>query len=224
MRLFLIRHGESESNAHWDKVVKGSQLNAHLTLKGADEARKMADWMAAKIPQIDALYTSSLHRTIETAEPLAKHYQIKPVVDHRLREGGYNYKSGDPIEDELLPLRKLVNFHKDPFTPFAEQPPGVESFNDLRTRVGNFISDLIENHQDQTVIVVMHGWVLNVFLDHVFNVGSYRSAYIIAENTSITYLEYLPQNRIGPWWVYFVAQTPHLDVLPNGLVTVKVVA
>ncbi len=88
MRLFLIRHGESESNAHWDKVVKGSQLNAHLTLKGADEARKMADWMAVKIPQIDALYTSSLHRTIETAEPLAKHYKIEPVVDHRLREGG----------------------------------------------------------------------------------------------------------------------------------------
>ena len=219
MRLLLIRHGESESNAHWDEIVQSAQLNAHLTETGREQAQKLANWMLAKVPKIDALYTSSLHRTIETAVPLEAVYQIKPIVDHRIREGGYSYDTGAPIEDDLLPIHKLVNFHADPFSPFASIPPGVESYNDLRTRVGHFITDLVGKHAQQTVVVVLHGWVLNAFLDHVFNVGSYRSAHLFAENTSITFLEYVHPYRMGPWRVYFVAQTPHLDVFPNGLDT-----
>jgi len=217
MRLFLIRHGESETNAHWDQVVESAQLNSHLTALGRDQVEKLTAWMAKKVPAVDAVYTSSLKRTIETAAPLVDHYQVDPVIDDRIREGGYSYRSGEPIEDDLLPIHKLVNFHADPFAPFAAQPQGVESYSDLRTRVGNFLSQLVEEHLNHTVVVVMHGWVLNAFLDHIFNVSSYRSVYVYAENTSITYLEYVHPNRIGPWHLHFVAQTPHLDVFPDGL-------
>lgn len=216
MRLFLIRHGESETNAHWDQVEESAQLNSRLTERGLDQAQKLAGWLIKKVPKVDAIYTSSLKRTIETAAPLVDYYQIDPVIDDRIREGGYSYSSGEPIEDDLLPIHKLVNFHADPFTPFASQPPGVESFNDLRTRVGYFLTHLIETHRNQTVIVVTHGWVLNAFLDHIFNVGTYRSVDIFAHNSSITYLEYVHPYRMGPWRLYFVAQTPHLDVFPDG--------
>lgn len=216
MRLFLIRHGESETNANWDQVVESAQLNSQLTKLGQDQAQKLADWMIKKLPAVDAIYTSSLKRTIETAAPLVAHYQIDPIIDDRIREGGYSFSSGKPIEDEMLPIHKLVNFHADPFTPFASQPPGVESFNDLRTRVGYFLTHLIETHRKQTVIVVTHGWVLNAFLDHIFNVGTYRSVDIFAHNSSITYLEYVHPYRMGPWRLYFVAHTPHLDVFPDG--------
>jgi broad specificity phosphatase PhoE len=221
MRLFLIRHGESESNAHWEQMVEGSQLNSRLTEKGQDQVLRLADWMANKVPEVDAIYTSSLHRTIETAAPLEAHYQLKAIIDHRIREGGYCYNSGAPIEDDLLPIKKLVNFHADPFAPFAPHPAGVESYNDLRTRVGNFIQELVEKHTKQSVIVVLHGWVLNAFLDHVFNVGSHRSVYIFAENTSVTYLEHVHPNRIGPWRAYFVAQTSHLEDLSDGLKSIQ---
>jgi probable phosphoglycerate mutase len=173
--------------------------------------------MFAKVPEIDAIYTSSLVRAMETAAPLEKLYRIDVVADHRLREGGYCYSTGEPIEDELLPIKKVVNFHADPFTPFASYPAGVECFNDVRTRVGSFICYLIEKHRNQTVVVINHGWVLNAFLDHVFNVGSYRSVDIYAENTSISYLEYVHPYRMGPWRVYFIAQTPHLEVFADGL-------
>jgi len=224
MRLFLIRHGESETNAHWDQVVESAQLNSHLTALGQEQAQKLADWMVKKVPEVDAIYTSSLVRTIETAAPLVNHYQLQPVVDDRIREGGYSYGSGDPIEDDLLPIHKLVNFHADPFSPFAAEPVGVESYNDLRTRTGNFLAHLVDAHPGQTVIVVTHGWVLNALLDHIFNVGSYRSVYVYAENTSITYLENVHPYRMGPWRVYFVAQTPHLDVFPGGLKPIEVEA
>ena len=213
MRVLIIRHGESESNANRDQIVEGSQMNARLTETGRAQAQKLADWLKEQLPTIDGLSTSSLHRTIETAAPLVEYSQVKMVVDHRLREGGYCYSAGDPIEDELLPIQKVVNFHRDPFTPFAPEPSGVESYNDLRTRVGWFIVDLIEKHVDQTVVVITHGWVINAFLDHVFNVGSYRSADFWAQNTSITFLEYIYPHRMGPWKVHFVANTPHLNTV-----------
>jgi broad specificity phosphatase PhoE len=78
--------------------------------------------------------------------------------------------------------------------------------------------DLIDNYQNQTVIVVTHGWVLNALLDHIFNVGQYRQAYINAENTSVTYLEYVTNPDWSQWQVHFIGQTPHMDVFPDGLV------
>lgn len=216
MRLFLVRHGQSVTNVRWDNIEHNREMNAHLTELGRFQAEKLATWLREKVPQTDALYASSLHRTRETVKPMEAAYGIPAVLDHRIREGGYCYNTGAPIEDDLLPIRKNAQFHVNPFVPLAPIPEGVESYNDLRTRTGNFLMELAENHFNQTVIVVTHGWTLNAFMDHVFNVGMFRNAYINAENTSITYVEYLKSSRREPWRVHFVAQTPHLEVFPDG--------
>ncbi|MCB2179649.1 histidine phosphatase family protein [bacterium] len=216
MRLFLVRHGQSETNVRWDNITENRQMNARLTETGRYQAQKLAEWMKRKIPQADALYASSLYRTRETVEPMETAYGMTAKIDHRIREGGYCYNTGAPIEDDLLPIKKNANFHADPYIPYAFSPEGVESYNDLRTRTGKFLLQLIENHLNQTVIVVTHGWTLNAFMDHVFNVGMFRNAYINAENTSITYVEYLRPYQREPWRVHFIAQTPHLEVFPDG--------
>lgn len=221
MRLFLVRHGQSVTNVRWDNITENRQMNAHLTDFGRFQAEKLAEWMVAKVPKVDALYASSLHRTRETVLPMEKVYGVTAQIDHRIREGGYCYNTGAPIEDDLLPIKKQANFHADPYIPFAMVPEGVESYNDLRTRTGYFLLELTQNHLNQTVIVVTHGWTLNGFLDHVFNVGLFRNAYLNAENTSITYMEYLQPNHREPWRVHFIAQTPHMEVFPDGLVVTE---
>lgn len=218
MRLFLIRHGQSETNVRWDNITENHQMNAHLTELGRFQAEKLAEWMYTKVPEVDALFASSLHRTRETALPLEKVYGIPAQIDHRIREGGYSYNNGIPIEDDLLPIKKVANFHVNPFRPLAPEPAGVESFHDLRTRTGSFLMDLVQDYLNKTVLVVTHGWTLNALLDHVFNVGQYRQAYINAENTSVTYVEYVTHSHWEPWQVHFIAQTPHMEVFPDGLV------
>ena len=217
MRLFLIRHGESETNINWDNIVENRELNSRLTENGQAQASKLAEWMKAKVPHVDQIYTSSLQRTRETTSHFEARYGITAIVDHRIREGGYSYTTGAPIEDDLLPIQKTANFHENPFVPFAKDPDYVESFNDLRTRVGVFMAELKEKHQDENIIVVLHGWTLNAFIDLIFNVGLYRLAYVYAVNTSLTYVEYRPEDRMGPWRVHFIAQTPHLEVSLYGL-------
>lgn len=210
MHLFLIRHGESWSNVYWREIEHNHQLNSHLTKDGVEQAEKLAVWMKSAVPKLDHLYTSTLHRTLETAAPLEAAYNLPAVRDHRLREGGYCYASGDPIPDELLPIRKRVDFHAEPFTPFEGEPPGVESFNDLRNRVGLFLTEIIAKHQGEAVAVVTHGWTLNAFIDVIFNIGAYRSVLLDFENTSISWFEYRPEDVKGPWRMHFLARTPHL--------------
>ena len=217
MRLFLIRHGQSETNVRWDNIVEGRQLNSHLTEVGQEQARKLADWLHTKVPFVDAIYASSLHRARETAVPLEAVYITKAVPDDRIREGGYNYNTGEPIEDDLLPIQKNANFHTHPYRPLAKAPDGVESYNDLRTRTGQFLTEMIEKHLNQTVLAIIHGWTMNAFIDSIFNIGLYRSAYVNIDNTAITYVEYVTGTEFENWRVHFVGQTPHLDVFPGGL-------
>ena len=210
MHLFLIRHGESWTNVHWREIEHNHQLNAHLTETGLEQAEKLADWMKSAVPSMDCLYTSTLHRTLETAAPLEAAYNFTAVPDDRLREGGYCFASGEPIPDEILPMHKRIDFHAEPFTPFEGEPPGVESFNDLRNRVGHFLTETIARHQGETVAVVTHGWTLNAFSDVIFNIGAYRSVLLDFENTSVSWFEYRPEETRGPWRMHFLARTPHL--------------
>jgi broad specificity phosphatase PhoE len=217
MRLFLIRHGQSETNVRWDNIVEGRQMNSHLTEVGQEQAGKLAEWLYDKVPLVDAIYASTLHRAQETAVPLEETFMVKKVLDDRIREGGYNYNTGGPIEDDLLPIHKHANFHQYPDRPLAEVPDGVEAYNDLRTRTGQFLSEMIDKHYSQTVIAITHGWTMNAIIDHIFNIGLYRSAYVNVDNTAITYVEYVTGTEFENWRVHFVGQTPHLEVFPGGL-------
>ena len=217
MHLFLIRHGESWTNVHWREIEHNYQLNSHLTEDGKLQASKMATWMQSTIPELKAIYTSTLHRTLETAAPLEVAYGLTAIRDHRLREGGYCYASGEPIPDELLPIYKRVDFHQNPFTPFEMEPTGVESFDHLRSRIGHFLTDLKQNHIGDTVAAITHGWTMNAFIDVIFNIPQYRSVLVDIENTAISWFEFDPKREKGPWRLHFLGHTPHLDIPHRSL-------
>ncbi len=217
MRLFLIRHGQSHANARRDLVVKPAQMNAALNATGKAQAQAMANWMVAKVPNPDILFTSSLNRTRQTAAFLEAGYGIDAIADHRLREGGYCYQDGTPIPDELLPMKKEIDFHLDPYLPYAPEPVGVEAYMDVRRRVADFLEEQLAARAGKTVVVVMHGWVLNAFVDVIMNIPPHRRCFIFSDYTAISYFEFVGAQRFGPWRVHFIAQTPHLEVFAEGL-------
>ena len=87
----------------------------------------------------------------------------------------------------------------------------------VRTRTGKFLTEMVDKHLNQMVIAITHGWTMNAFIDSIFNIGLYRSAYVNVDNTAITYVEYVTGTEFENWRVHFVGQTPHLDVFPGGL-------
>jgi probable phosphoglycerate mutase len=216
MRLFLVRHGESHSNANWDQVKKPADLNSALTENGIDQAEKLADWVKANYGSIDLVYASSLRRAEQTARPIAEAYGLEVHIDHRLREGGYNFADGTPIPDDLLPMDKSVDFHMSPNAPFDPSVENCESYTQLKQRVGEFLDELLDNHLGESIVVSSHGWTINAFFDVIINACSLRQCFISVENTAISFLEFKPDHRLGPWYAHYLAQRPHLSLNPEG--------
>lgn len=221
MRLFIVRHGESQSNAHWEGVKKPADLNSKLTKLGEIQAAKLADWMQTKIKKIDLIYASSLTRAEQTARPIAEAYGRTITRDHRLREGGYNYSDGRPFPDDLLPMDKMIDWHAQPYEPFDPSVEGCESYADLKERVANFLDEIIETQLDKTIVVVTHGWTMNAFFDVIFNNCVFRQCYFPNDNTAISFFEYNPDWKLGPWYAHFLAHTPHLEFYPDGILFEK---
>ena len=83
MHLFLIRHGQSHINlAEWES----GNTDEGLTDLGKRQAVALAKWLPQCEPNIDVIFTSTMRRALETAEPLATAYGQKPSYDDRLRD------------------------------------------------------------------------------------------------------------------------------------------
>lgn len=77
MRVYVIRHGESETNLN--KKWTG-WLDVHLTDKGKDDAKKAGDFL--KNIAFEKIYASDLSRAVETAETAIPNccYETSPLL------------------------------------------------------------------------------------------------------------------------------------------------
>ena len=83
--IFLVRHGES-APARGDapfELVDG-QADPDLAPEGRDHAQRVGERLAGE--RIDAIYVTTLRRTVQTAAPLAEKLGLTPVVEPDLRE------------------------------------------------------------------------------------------------------------------------------------------
>ncbi len=74
MKLILTRHGETIENK--EGSLQG-HLPGRLSETGKEQARKLA--LRLKDEKIDAIYSSDLVRTVDTAREIAKHHNSIPL-------------------------------------------------------------------------------------------------------------------------------------------------
>lgn len=212
MEIYLIRHGESLINVEeLREKLKREEFDAGLTEAGRHQAQRLADWLPENIPSIDALYTSTMKRALETCEYVEGVYKIKAATEDRLREFSNNYADHTAIPGDTLPEKFThISIYEKPFAPIAEDEPNIESWSDFRVRVGQFLEELIQKHMGQVVMLVSHGGVVNVVLDTIFNAGMYRQTNVHVKNTSITHFEYMGLGDRETWRLYSIGQADHL--------------
>jgi phosphohistidine phosphatase len=80
MDLILWRHAEAE-----DALPGQSDLRRQLTARGHKQARRMAQWLAAQLPESTEILVSPAVRTQQTVEPLGRRFrtvaEIAPGAD-----------------------------------------------------------------------------------------------------------------------------------------------
>jgi probable phosphoglycerate mutase len=153
---FFIRHGETDLNNPSDGSAEKFRGDIDLPLNEKGEAQ------AAEIPQflagykLSALYHSGMHRTMQTAAPLAKAKGVKP-------EKIENFDSLDTGDFSGLPKTKenrdKLNYYRDHPD---EKIPGGESVQHFRDRVDPIIKNVIKIGQTSgaPAAAVVHGSVI----------------------------------------------------------------
>ncbi len=215
MHLYVIRHGQSHVNL---KEWTGGNQDAGLTPTGLRQAAALAAWLPAHLPQVDAIYASTMRRAVETVTPLAAAYGQPIHFDDRIREITNNRLDHTPFPNDALP-QDYADFWATE-RPFASVTPAAdqgETFMHFRARVGIFVDDLMTAHREQTVIAVCHGGVIGALFDNIFNIGPYRRCEIWSSNTSLTHFQLVEIPSREVWRLHAQNKLDHLLATPDDI-------
>ncbi len=216
MHLYVIRHGQSFVNLpDWD----GQDADAPLTPLGEQQAAALAAWIPTYLPEVDAIYSSTMRRPRGTVAPVAAVYNKTVEYDYRLREIGNNKIDHSPFPEGFSPPQTdwVASWPiEKPFTPVA-RTEGSESSMHFRIRVASFVEDMIVRHMDQHVLAVCHGGVMEAVFDYCFAVGPWRHCGVYTYNTGLTHFQYINKEGHQQWALHGHNMIEHLRVMENAL-------
>ncbi|MBL8772624.1 MAG: histidine phosphatase family protein [Phenylobacterium sp.] len=153
MELILIRHGLPER--------RDDTSDPPLSAEGHRQARRVADWLRHE--PIHAVYSSTMLRARQTAEPFAGHLGHEIDCHDGICE--FDRHTGAYVPMEVLKrenyeawLRMATGEHSVDIAAF--QRPVVET-----------LEAIIEANQGRRVAVFCHGGVINVWTAHVLGMA-----------------------------------------------------
>jgi probable phosphoglycerate mutase len=159
--LCLARHGETD----WNKrgILQG-WTDVPINDLGRHQAHEMAQAYANA--GFDAVWSSPLVRAAETAQIIAARLRLAPPSQHEgLKERHFGAIQGIPKDElaEMNPAQLAQILRRNPAAQFV----GGESMDEFADRVLGAVSDIGRCHLGQRVLVVTHGWVLDILNRHV---------------------------------------------------------
>lgn len=181
--IYLIRHAEAEGNIY---------RRAHGVYDGlvSPKGRRQIGALAERFRDvhIDALYSSGLKRTMQTAGAVLQTHDGLPLLTERgLMEINMGLWEDQPWGNLTYQYPEAMSaFNNDPE---SWQVPGAESFSGLRRRMRDAVLDIAARHPGQTVACVSHGTAIRALVSGILGVPS-REIYRVphGDNTSVTLL------------------------------------
>lgn len=162
MKLYLVRHGETQWNR--EHILQG-QLDSPLTQKGIGGAVKIRE----SLENIDfaKVYTSHQTRSMVTADIILEGreditYTVEPNIAE-MAYGDWQGKTMEEICDSPESEQRYLNYFENPekFVPVE----GGERFEDVIKRAEFFVDRLRSCHKsDDVILAVSHG----VFIKALF--------------------------------------------------------
>ena len=150
MKLYLVRHGETDWNI--ESKIQG-QTDIELNERGRQQAEEFAARIAGEDYQVDSIYTSSKRRALETARIIGAALKMEPKVQPGLEEiclgkwEGYTWKQVKELFwDEYQLWRDNRRY---------QEPPLGESYQQLLDRLLPAIREITQKEKGN-VLVVTH--------------------------------------------------------------------
>jgi ubiquinone/menaquinone biosynthesis C-methylase UbiE/broad specificity phosphatase PhoE len=168
--------------------------NSGLTELGWHQTHLVADWLARNV-NADALLASTLTRALQTAEVIGLRIGLPVTVFPGFEEANQPY-----WQELLMAPDQPLALWDNRWQPDAENAPLYTAF---RETLRNAMARLLEEHANQTVIVVSHGGAIGTVLRSLF--GGHQIP-IFTENCGVTQVAW----QEGRWRLICHNERAHL--------------
>ena len=188
MRLVLIRHAHSQSNA--SGVLSGRLPNIHLSEKGIKQSQQLSERLGNFA--VAQLRVSPMERCFETISPWLNDVVLKnspdfePIIDPSLNEVDYGHWSGK----KLITLARKKEWRTVQESPSRMYFPGGEGIAQMQSRAMSVVHELAKLPDSKTAVIVSHGDVIKSIVASA--VGTHLDEFqrIIIDPASVSVLEY----------------------------------
>ena len=213
--VILVRHGVT---AHTTAKRFSGGLggdNPGLSDEGRDQIRAVADWIAPLAGTIDAVITSPVRRTRESAEILAERLGHPLEVEDGFAEMEFGAWDG-------LTFTEVGEKHKDDLEAWLGSldlsPHGGESFRSVQKRVLEALERLLEAHAGKTVVVVSHVTPIKTVVSHAVDAPLEAVFRMELSPASVTVLAFYDSDERGrhPSMRMYNALPPGNDAFGDG--------
>ena len=158
MKLYFIRHGESEANLQ--HVISNYGSGFGLTEHGKQQARDLA----ARLNDLDVsmMFSSPVLRAMDTADILYQTLGLPYRVHEALREYNCGVLEGKSDQESWRVHRHYYEewtLHHN----YDSKPEGGESFADIQNRFVPFIESF-KRDDNEEVLLVGHGGLFHLML------------------------------------------------------------
>jgi len=149
LELILIRHGLPER--------RDDTADPPLSPIGHEQARRVAAWLAHE--RIDAIFSSTMLRARQTAEPFARRLGHEVACHEGICE--FDRDSGT-----YVPMEELKRDNYEAWLAMATGGHGVD-IGTFQATVVETLERIVEEQAGNRVVVFCHGGVINVWTAHV---------------------------------------------------------
>ena len=148
-KIYLVRHGETEWNA--EGRTQG-QTDIPLSDKGKNQAQAVQSLLQSVA--IDAVYSSDLSRTLETAQIIVEDRNLQVQTNKDLRERYFGKFEGLTLKEKELKYPE--EFKDSTENDIYFEPPGGESIEQTYNRIARPLSQYKEKHINESILIVGH--------------------------------------------------------------------
>src|SRR5262245_33125364 len=189
LRLYLARHGQTDWNAA--RKLQG-QSDTHLDEKGRAQAAQLAE--ALRGVPLDAVYSSTLSRSRETAEA-ARGSTPLTALDGLREQALGKFEGLSLTGNDSTAVAEYQRRSKDP----DDALDGGESPNQFFARVRTTVQTILERHPSGTILIVGHGGTNQMILRVLCELNPEQAASIRQANDEIYLIERTPGGQPRLW-------------------------
>jgi probable phosphoglycerate mutase len=184
LKLYLIRHGETQWNA--EGRIQG-HTDIELNERGLEQARRLAARINGE-GAFDAVYASPLRRAFRTATLIGDALNLPVIPDARLIERSLGQLEGLTMSEVKEKFPKVHHaWHEGGIRPPI---PGEEAREVFVERTRAFLHDVRAKHLQGRVLAITHGGTINMLLMTGLNLDPERPLPFHIDNASLNIMQW----------------------------------